>query len=162
MAIIRMSMARAAAIFMLEILRGMAHFLGLGKETTESSIKTSRDVILDGTGQGTGWSPIIWMAVSDVVLHATQLFQPGVSFSSPNGKTTDASWVKGHVDDSRQSVNTEGVERYNIERGTNLTLGEAAVKANQASKRYLSLTGGKLAIQKTITYHLGTRREREK
>ena len=161
-ATIRMGMARSAAIFMLEILRGMTHYLVLGSEVTEGSIKTTEDVRLDGTGQGTGWSPVIWMTVFGVVLRAVQLFQPGVRFTSPDGKEIDERWVEGHVDDSRQCVNKEGVEKYNREKGSNLTLGEAAICANQAFERYLSLTGGKLAIQKTITYHLGTCRDGER
>ena len=53
-------------------------------------------------------------------------FQPGVLLQSPDGEVENRRTVEGHVDDSGQLINEEGVEEYNKEKGTNLTLLEGA------------------------------------
>ena len=55
-----------------------------------------------------------------------------------------------NTDDSRQGINEEGTKEYNFKHKTNLTLVQAANKANQAFERYLSLSGGKLSMDKTM------------
>ena len=58
------------------------------------------------------------------------------------------------VDDSRQGVNETRVELYNKKNASKLTMPQAANQANQAFERYLSLTCGRLAIEKTMFYPL--------
>ena len=156
LASMRMGMTIACSIFFINLLRSVKHFLVLGSLVTEGFVQSSKSEPLDGTGQGAGWSPVTWMTVFDIVLTAVRKFQPGVLYRSPDKTVEDRRDAEGYVDDSNQGVNSEGVEKYNEERGSEMTIGEAALKANQAFERYLSLTGGKLAIEKTVIYGLGT------
>ena len=64
--------------------------------------------------------------------------------------------MEGHVDDSWQLINRAGIEKYNRENGMELSLAEGAQQASQGFKRYLTLTGGRLEIEKTISYLLQT------
>ena len=142
LATMRMGMEIACATFFLTLLRSVKHFLVLGTLVTKGFVQSSETEPLDGTGQGAGWSPVAWMTVFDIVLTAVRKFQPGVLYRSPDRTVEDRRDIEGFVDDSNQGVNTEGVAKYNKERGSEMTIGEAALKANQAFERYLSLTGG--------------------
>ena len=44
------------------------------------------------------------------------------------------------VDDARQGVNLAGVEKFNKENGTDISVAEATNQASQAFEKYLSLT----------------------
>ena len=69
---------------------------------------------------------------------------------APDGSSQDIRHIEKYVDDSFQGVNESGVEYHNQLKGTNLKLQEAAIGSNQSFERYLSLSGGKLALEKTV------------
>ena len=79
---------------------------------------------------------------------------------SPDGKTEDFRVAEASVDDARQGVNSAGAEKYNRENGTKLTVEGAMNKASQAFERYLSLTGGRMALDKTMFFALYPQHER--
>ena len=152
----RMGLPKESAEFMVTVLKQMRHHIAMGEYVSERFVASGLTNIFDGTGQGTGWAPAIWQNVFDIVLTAMEKFQPGIILKSPDGRIVDKRTVEGHVDDSRQLVNTEGIKQYNIENGTDLKLLEGARQASQGFGNYLNLTGGRLAIEKTVSYHLKT------
>ena len=103
-----------------------------------------------GSGQGTGWAGPSWFVVADLILTGLSENHPGLYLTLPDGKTTDKIFAKMSVDDSRQGIHEGGVKVYNARHGTNITLNRAENQANQAFERYLSLTRGRLAIEKTF------------
>ena len=107
-----------------------------------------------GSGQCTGWAGLSWFTVADIILTGLSENQPGMVMVSPDVKTEDFRAAEASVDDSRQGVNTAGVENYNREHKKNLDIGHAANQASQAFERYLTLTGGRLALDKTMFYAL--------
>ena len=154
LALLRAGMAMSSVKFMLEFLERAVHRLVLGGKPTVGSYRHSTETQIMGTGQGTGWSPPIWFLVADIIIAALIINQPGLLLTSPTGETIDLRQNEKHVDDSRQGINESGIEAYNAKHGMELTLEEGAKKANQAFERYLTLTGGKLAIDKTMHYSL--------
>ena len=73
---------------------------------------------------------------------------------SPDGSTDDFRAAEANVDDARQGVNSAGVEKYNKEHHTDLDIKGATNQASQGFERYLTLTGGRLALDKTMFYPL--------
>ena len=49
--------------------------------------------------------------VFDIVIMVMKNFQPGIVMISPDGKIVYKRTVEGHVDDSRQVINDEGIKR---------------------------------------------------
>ena len=66
---------------------------------------------------------------------------------------TDSRTAEVRVDDARQGVNTGGVEKYNHENESDITLIQAATMACRGFERYLTLTGGGLALD-IMMYHV--------
>ena len=54
----------------------------------------------------------------------------------------------------RQGLHSGGVKKFNTKHGADLNINQAANQANQAFERCLSITGGRLAIKKTMYYAL--------
>ena len=152
MALSRAGMTGQALSFFQEFLRQARHYLLLSGKQSEGCFADSAQTPVEGSGQGTGWSPPVWLLIADIILKALEDNQPGLFLTSPDGSTTDFRAAEKHVDDSRQGVNEAGVEKFNNEHMTNLTLEEAATAACQAFERYLALTGGRLAIEKTMVH----------
>ena len=99
----------------------------IGGEPSTEFFKNDANKRLHGTGQGTGWSPIIWSTVCDMIITLAEKHYPGQLFVSPDGKTE----AKQHayVDDSNLSVNAEGVKWFNEENGKNWSLVKASWEA---------------------------------
>ena len=68
---------------------------------------------LHGTGQGTGWSPILWVVICDVIISVLDENHPGQVFKSPTGEIEAKQTLDAFVDDSNLSVNKQGVEKFN-------------------------------------------------
>ena len=112
--------------------------------------------ILDGTGKGTGWLPVIWICLFDIILRAIEKYQPMILLRTPDGSVEDFRTDEAHFDDSRKVTNVSGVQKYNKEKGTCLCVLEAATARDQGFERCLSCSRGKLALEKMIFYHLRT------
>ena len=90
---IQMGMDIYAAIFTPNLMEQMAHYIILGGITSEGLVRTNHDSYLDGSGQGTGWSPIIWMCLFDILLMEIAANHPGIFLQTPDGVVTDVSTV---------------------------------------------------------------------
>ena len=92
-----------------------------------------------GSGQGTGWYPPTWFLIKDIILMALDVFQPGLVLKSPAGEIEDIRSGEMNTDDSLQGINKEGVSQFNKKHNVNMTLMQAANRANQAFERYLAI-----------------------
>ena len=142
----RMGMTIGIISLYMNFVEGANHHVLLGAKPSTTSYSHSVETPIMGSGQGTGWAGPSWFAVADIILTALKENQPGMTLESPDGETIDEHHAEMSVDDSRQGINETGVKKYNDERGEELTLQEAATQANQGFERYLTLTGGRLAI----------------
>ena len=140
--------------FFLNLLQKARHHVMMGGTPSRDFYSHSSLTPIMGSGQGTGWSPPIWFLIADIILSALDENQPGLLLKSPTGEIQDRRSGEMNTDDSRQGINEGGTKHFNETHGTRLTLLQAANKANQAFERYLSLTGGKLSLEKTIYYSL--------
>ena len=114
---------------------------------------------IHGTGQGTGWSPIIWTVVNDIIAEVMDHNQPGQVFRGPTCQEEARQTIDAYVDDSNLSVNEEGVLVFNTERGTDMNLEEASQLSYQKYARYLFMSGGRLALEKWKFYWITFRRK---
>ena len=135
-------------------LQNARHHLLISHQQTSGHFSFSSANRVDGTGQGTGWSPSIWALVSDIILTALSLFHIGLHISSPDGSSPDDRPAECFVDNSFQGINESAVNKSNCETGRNLALLEASTQSNQGFERHLALSGGKLNLEKTKFYYL--------
>ena len=154
LAFMRLGMSLGMVLFFMDFLESAEHHIILGNNPSEERYAHSENTPIMGSGQGTGWAGPSWFAVADIIFTSLEENQPGLYLISPDGRTTDFRTAEASVDDARQGINTEGVIKFNTEHETTLTLIQAASKASQSFERYLTLTGGKLALDKTMFYAL--------
>ena len=154
LAFYQMGLAVGSISFFMTFLEMAQHHVLIRGVPSRDRYAHSRETPIMGSGQGTGWAGPSWFAVADMILTSLSDNQPGLHLISPNGEEEDKRAEEMSVDDSRQGVNETGVELYNKKNASKLTMPQAANQANQAFERYLSLTGGRLAIEKTMFYPL--------
>lgn len=159
-AAMRMGLGEEAAKFLVKTLRKFKHSIRLGGKPSEREFCDSLRKRIHGTGQGTGWSPVLWSVVDDVIITLMEKFQPGQIFSSPDGKLNAVQMLDAFVDDSNLSVNQKGVVEYNKAWGTKHGLEEAGLQAFQEYSWYLSGSGGKLGMPKCRFYWLDFARQK--
>lgn len=107
-------------------------------------------------GQGTGWSPTLLYLVADILITAMSKYAR-MLIDAPGGSSADLRQLEMYVNDSFPSINEGGLRLHNSLNGGELKLPEAANKSNQGFERLLSISGGRLAIEKTIFYYLAPR-----
>ena len=151
-ATMRLGLGGEAAKFLVKTLREFRHKIMLGGVPSMKMFCDSLQKRMHGTGQGTGWSPVIWSAVDDIIISLMERCQPGQIFDSPDGRLRAVQMLDAYVDDSNLSVNQMGVEIYNKKWGTNYDLEEAGRRSFQAYNRYLRGSGGKLGMPKCRFY----------
>ena len=144
----RLGLSRQAARYMNTVLTSMKHKILVGGRPLEYEFTSSLRERLHGTGQGTGWSPVLRSAVNDVIITLMQEHQPGQVFVSPDGSEIAKQVADAYVDDSNLAVNQRGVDQFNEKNGTNSSLEKASRDSFQGYERYLFISGGKLALQK--------------
>ena len=150
----RMGLSKRGGRFLKEQLQKFQYHIVLGGRPSRESFRDSLLSRVHGTGQGTGWSPIIWSVVSDVIISVMDRCQPGQYFVSPDGSLVSEQTIDAFVDDSNLSVNEAGVQKYNDRHEEDLSLVEASKKAYQGYGRYLLISGGRLALEKCKFYWL--------
>jgi hypothetical protein len=104
--------------------------------------------VLEGTGQGSGASPAIWLIYSVSLLRAFQHFSPGMQVLSPFEATVVTILAIFYVDDGMQGVN-------DAQEATALPLQQLLTQAEQATQsweRLLFASGGALELSKCFVY----------
>ena len=154
LAFYRLGLPTFIICFFLSFLEAAKHHVMVNGRPSTQSYADSENTPIMGSGQGTGWAGPAWFAVADIILTSLTDNQPGLYMKSPNGMIEDFRAAEANVDDARQGINSAGVEKYNAEHQTTLDINEAAQQASQKFERYLTLTGGRLALDKTMYYPL--------
>ena len=162
LACLRVGLPENAACFMTSFLSQAKHFLLRSGVQSCNHFAHTPEVRVDGTGQGTGWSPPLWTLVADILITSMAEYA-GMYISAPDGSSSDLRQIEMYVDDAFQNINESGVLFHNLRTEEQKSLLDAARQAVQGFERQLSLSGGKLALEKTVFYYLvpyldGTRR----
>ena len=128
---------------------GMVHAI----KTRHGSLRPysgTEDNPLEGTGQGSGASPAIWLLYSITLLNAFRQFSPGMHMSSPYETLLVTILAIFYVDDGMPGVN-DALE----EEATPLSeLLQQAEASTQAWERLLYASGGALELSKCFAYVL--------
>jgi ribonuclease HI/exonuclease III len=128
---------------------GMKHSIKTRHGTLRPYQGTDDDA-LEGTGQGSGASPAIWLIYSVSLLRAFQQFTPGMTVSSPFESLLVTILAIFYVDDGMPGVN-DSQERDALP--LELLL-QQAEDATQSWERLLFASGGALEMSKCFAYVL--------
>ena len=106
------------------------------------------NVVLEGTGQGSGASPAIWLIYSVSLLRAFQKFSPGMNVSSPFESLLVTILAIFYVDDGMPGVN----DSLEMKAAPLAYLLEQAEQATQSWEKLLFASGGALELSKCFAY----------
>ncbi len=98
---------------------------------------------LFGTGQGSGASPAIWLAMSEVLIQALKALEDGTSFTSHCGTVQHNRVIDAFVDDSTVWVNQNLCDKFYVPSNLQKSLQQVA----QMWEKFLSLSGGTLNLK---------------
>ena len=109
------------------------------------------DKYLFGTGQGTGWSPPSWAALSDIISRIMNRHIPGMKLGHPDGSSVERT-MDAFVDDANGGLTTDGFNDFTPSSTSPVqkypTLYEQTEANVQFYGRVLFTTGGRLALHK--------------
>jgi hypothetical protein len=126
---------------------GMVHSIKTRHGTLRPYFGTDTNP-LEGTGQGSGASPAIWLIYSISLLNAFREFTPGIHVSSPFETLLVVILAIFYVDDGMPGVNDAAEDE-----ATPLpVLLKQAEDATQAWERLLFASGGALELSKCFAY----------
>ncbi len=100
-----------------------------------------------GTGQGSGNSPMVWLAVSILLIGGMAKLCEGISVQSPTGKYKAKRNMDAFVDDS-----TTWVGSFDNPLCSPRQLGKKLQQSAQTWEQLLSASGGKLQLSKCFFY----------
>jgi len=83
-ALIRLELPPKLTRFICKWLQSSQYYLKLSHGVTKHSYKSNLEQYLFGTGQGTGWSPPNWVAISDIISDAMEANCPDMHLQHPN------------------------------------------------------------------------------
>ena len=146
LAFLRLGLAAGIIGFYLSFLEAARNHIIVDEKPSKRTYVNSKVTPIMGSGQGKCWALPSWFTISNIILTGLSKNQPGIFLVSPDGNTKDFRAAEASVDDVRQGVNTAGLEKYNREHKKNLDIGQATNQASQEFERYLTLKGGRLAL----------------
>ncbi len=123
----------------------MKYYTRAGEGVRSDWYRHSPAFPINGTGQGSCASPIVWVLISVVLINALRSLHKGMSFQSPDGSITSVRPIDGIVDDTTIGMNTTGNEATCIQ--------EAQLLA-RSWEHLLFLSGGTLARNECFFYHV--------
>ena len=157
-ALIRLGLPPHLTRFMCKWLENSEYYLKLSHGLSKHSYSTTLDKYLFGTGQGTGWSPPNWSAISDIISNAMEEHTPGMFLQHPNNVTFSSRSYDAFVDDVNGGLTQDGMKIYHPPTSFSVPLLDtifAQIQANiQCYARLLFTSGGKLALHKCFCYIL--------
>jgi len=115
---------------------------------------------LYGTGQGTGWSPPSWTALSDIISRVMDKFAPGLKLQHTDGSFIHRV-IDAFIDDVNSGLNKEALQDFHPAVNTNVlkkyeNVYEQTKWNVRLYSRLLFSTGGRLALHKCAIYLLKT------
>jgi len=149
-ALLRLGLPLYLVRFQCKWLEASMYELKLNNKTS-APYQSTVDRYLFGTGQGTGWSPPSWAALSDIISRIMNRHIPGMKLGHPDGSSVERT-LDAFVDDANGGLTTDGfndfapssispVQKYP-------TLYEQTEANVQFYGRVLFTTGGRLALHK--------------
>jgi len=157
-ALIRLGLPKHLTRFMCTWLSKAKYFLKLAPGITEHSYSSTLEEYIFGTGQGTGWSPPNWGAISDIISSAMDKHAPGMFLYHPDGVSFSNRSFDAFVDDVNSGLTLDGMKNFHPQPNSPIPLFQeiyAQIKSNiQYYSRLLYTSGGQLAINKCFAYLL--------
>ena len=134
-----------------KILENFEHHIRVMTGPSERYFTYKQDYPIYGTGQGTGWSPMIWTAFNDVIINAMATNCIKIKYNNPDNTITSEQNADAFVDDRAIGATSNMIPEGQL-------LIEEMQKVSQKYERYLYVSGGKLAIQKCAYRHIDFKR----
>jgi len=129
---------------------GMRHSMKTRHGLSAKSYQSTNEEQNEGTGQGSGGSPAIWLIFMVTLLTAFRQFTPGMKVVSPFDSLLVLIVAIYYVDDGMPGVN----DSDSVEPKTLAFLVAAAESSAQSWERLLFISGGGLELSKCFTYIL--------
>ena len=153
-ALMRLGLPPHLARFQLHWLENTKYSLKLGHSLSQSYC-SSPTQYLYGTGQGTGWSPPSWAAISDIISRVMDKHTAGIKLVHPNGMS-DHRRLDVFVDDVNTGLTTEALLEFIASSliSKHPSLYHQTKTNIQFYSNNLFSTGGRLALHKCYIYLL--------
>ena len=155
-ALLRLGLPIYLVRFQINWLEQASYEINVQGEFTQG-YKTSEDKYLHGTGQGTGWSPPSWSALSDLISKIMQRHTPGFKIMHPDRSFTERVFY-AFVDDVNSGLNQEAYDSFSPNEFATVHKQSSLLAQTQANIQFYSkllfTTGGKLALHKSYVYVL--------
>ena len=114
---------------------------------------------LQGTGQGTGWSPTNWSSISDLITRAMDAHTPGMKLMHPDRTSTHRT-IYAFVDDTNSGLTQDALQSFDPSPSAPVTKHESVYDQTAANIQFynelLTSSGGKMALHKSYVYVLNT------
>ena len=158
-ALLRMGMPKTLVRFQLSWLYQAQYKLKL-QQGLSKPYQSNEQNHLFGTGQGTGWSPPSWGALSDLITRVADKHIPGLKFVHPNRSCSDRV-IDAFVDDVNSGLTTPGLQAFQSYSNSLvkkcLNIYDQTKENLQFYSQLLFTTGGRLALHKCAIYILITK-----
>ena len=109
-ALIRLGLPIHLVRFMTNWLTNARYRLKLHGRLTASYTSTPEHP-LQGTGQGTGWSPPNWLSMSDLITRTMDAHTPRIKLVHPNGTQVQKT-IEAFVDDTNSGLTTDALQTF--------------------------------------------------
>jgi len=149
-ALIRLDLPKHLTRFMCGWLEDATYFINTSKGVSKHKYNSKLQSYLFGTGQGTGWSPPNWGAISDIISTVMSHNTPGMKLVHPNRRVSSNRSFDAFVDDVNGGLTSDGLHTFHPPSASHIPLLQTIyeqIKVNiQYYSRLLFTSGGKLAF----------------
>ena len=155
-ALLRLGLPLHLVRFQIRWLEQAQYFLKVQNSFTDP-YSTNNKVYLFGTGQGTGWSPPNWSALSDLISKTMSKHVPGLRLMHPDGSFFERI-MDAFVDDVNSGLEEEALKAFKPDLLPPVPKMDTIYDQTQENMQFYSnvlfTTGGKLALNKCFIYLL--------
>jgi len=157
-ALICLGLPKALTRFMCKWLEEATYYIKTSKGVSKFQYSSCLESYLYGTGQGTGWSPPNWGAISDLISTVMGENTPGMKLVHPNRRFYSNRSFDAFVDDVNGGLTSEGLHTFHPSPHSKIPLLQTIYEQIQINVQYYSrllfTSGGKLALDKCGIYIL--------
>ena len=157
-ALIRLGLPKKLTRFMCRWLEEATYFIKTSKGISKHKYGSTLQSYLFGTGQGTGWSPPNWGAISDLISTVMSANTPGMKLVHPNGKFCSDRSFDAFVDDVNGGLTSDGLHTFQPSPASHIPILSTIYEQIQVNIQYYSrllfTSGGKLALDKCRAFLL--------
>jgi len=157
-ALIRLGLPKQLTRFMCRWLEEATYFIKTSKGISRHKYGSTLQSYLFGTGQGTGWSPPNWGAISDLISTVMSTNTPGMKLVHPDGKFYSDRSFDAFVDDVNGGLTSDGLHTFQPSPASRVPILSTIYEQIQVNIQYYSrllfTSGGKLALDKCRAFLL--------